>query len=199
MRNEKSVEYPEEDLEITELDDSTKTIITGFKCHLDEIEKFLKEDALKQTKEGINRTFLWSSKKERRLLGYLTICVDAISLDKIRKEEMKQMGIRYKSLPALKIGRIGVHKDYCGRKLGSKMIAFAIKRALSVHRKAACRFLTLDSKNDENIPDTLKPLRFYKKNGFEVLKTREKSNTVHMFRDLIEVIRNEWPTISDIE
>ncbi|MFH1588738.1 MAG: GNAT family N-acetyltransferase [Candidatus Diapherotrites archaeon] len=184
-------EFLSENIEIIELGDSTSKFIEGFECAIPELENFLKEDALHQMKESVNRTFLWMSRNERKLIGYIAICADAISLDKIRKEEMAKLRIHYKSLPALKICRMGVRKGLEGKRIGTKMIAFAIRRALKINAESACRFITVDSKNDEELPEHLKPLRFYKKTGFRELKTKEKTNTVHLFRDLISIIKEE--------
>ncbi|MFH1224875.1 MAG: GNAT family N-acetyltransferase [Candidatus Diapherotrites archaeon] len=184
-------DYPEDDMEIIELGDSTGVFINGFSSHIQEIEKFLKEDALKQAKEGINRTFLWMSRSGKRIIGYITICADSISLDKVQKEEMIRRGINYKSLPALKIGRMGVQKGFCRRGIGTKMIAFAVRRAVMVHKISACRFITLDAKNEEEIPESLKPIHFYKRMDFEILKTKQKSKVAHMYRDLFAIIRAE--------
>ena len=71
------------------------------------------------------------------------------------------------------------------------MIAFVTKKALQVHKISACRFITLDAKNDENISEEKKPLRFYAGTGFETLKTRQKNNVVHMYKDLIEIIKEQ--------
>jgi len=65
---------------------------------------------------------------------------------------MAKHNIKYKSLPALKICRMGVRTGLTERGLGKKMIAFAVRQALKIHEKAACRFITLDSKNDESLP-----------------------------------------------
>lgn len=131
------------------------------------------------------------SRKERNLLGYVTLCADAIGLDKIKHEQMKEKNINYKSLPALKICRMGIKKGFTGRGIGKKMIAFAVKQALRTNEMSACRFITLDAKNDEQIPESKKPMRFYKKMGFLELKTRKKRNTVYMYRDLIDIIKSE--------
>ena len=68
----KSAEYSSSDIEILELGDSTSKFIEGFECDIPEIENFLKEDALYQRKEEVNRTFLWMSRKVQETLGELT-------------------------------------------------------------------------------------------------------------------------------
>jgi GNAT superfamily N-acetyltransferase len=181
-------EYPLDDIEIIELTDATSLFLNDFECELKELKDFLIEDALNQSKQSINRTFLWISKKEKILLSYITICADAISLDGIKKTEMREVGIKYKSLPSLKIGRMAVHKNYVKRGIGKRMVSFAISRALKVNEECACRFITLDAKNDEVIPNYKKPIHFYKKIGFLELKRRPKNNTVHMYKDIIDII-----------
>lgn len=185
FENSKKKEYPIEDIEVIQLNESTLRYTLGFECNIDELEKFLTEDALNQTNQSINRTFLWISKTNKILLSYITICVDAISLDSILKEEMQKAGIKYKSLPALKICRMAVRKELTKKGIGKRMISFAINQAIKVHKESACRFITLDAKNDEKTPEHLKPIRFYKKLEFEELKRRKKDNTIHLFLDLI--------------
>lgn len=181
--------YPVEDIEITELTDATSIYINAFECDIEELKKFLVEDSLNQSKRHVNRTFLWISKRDKRLISYITICADAISLDGIKKEEMQKEGIKYKSLPALKICRMAVNKDFTRRGLGKRMISFAIGQAIKVNDNSACRFITLDAKNDGVIPEHSKPYRFYKKVGFEELKRRKKENTIHMSLDIIDFIK----------
>jgi GNAT superfamily N-acetyltransferase len=189
MFENKKINYPKEDIEIIELTDATSTYINNFECELQELKDFLIEDALNQNKQSINRTFLWISKNQKKLLSYITICADAISLDGIKKEEMKKIGIKYKSLPALKICRMAVHKDFVKRGIGKRMISFSISQALKVHEECACRFITLDAKNDEKIPNYKKPIHFYKKIGFFELKRKPKNNTIHMYKDIIDFIK----------
>ncbi len=185
-------EYPFDDIDIIELKDSTSQFISDFTCHISEIEQFLKDDALNQMKESVNRTFLWVSKNDRRLVAYITICADAIRLDDIKRKEMEEKNIKYKSLPALKIGRMGVRKDLIKQGIGKKMIFFAIKKAVHINEKCACRFITLDSKNDEEIEEKYKPIRFYKKMGFiELVSNKKKQKNIHMYRDLISIIQSE--------
>ena len=181
-------EYQIIDIEIIELGDSTSKFVEGFECDIKDLSDFLKEDALKQMREAVNRTFLWMSRKEKKLIAYVTICADAINLDGGQKEEMVLKGIRYKSLPAMKICRMGVTKGLIRKKLGTKMIAFAINRALKVHQESACRYITLDAKNDDDIQWQLKPIHFYKVMGFKELKRRKKGNVIHMYKDLYAMI-----------
>lgn len=59
----------------------------------------------------------------------------------------------------MKIGRIGVNKEYQRRDIGTQMIDF-IKRFFILENKTGCRFLTVDAYNKPRI------LKFYEDNGF---------------------------------
>lgn len=181
--------HPDSDIEIVELGDATSIYIKTFDCRTKEINNFLLEDALKQTKQGVNKTYLWVSRDKKELIGYITICNDAINLDGSHKEQLKKIGIAYKSLPAIKIGRMGVSHLYQRKQIGTRMIAFAINIALQVHGMSACRFITLDAKNEESQLEEQKPVHFYQKLGFEKLNTKKKNNaTIPMCKDLYQII-----------
>ena len=62
--------YPVNDIEIILLGDSTSKFIEDFECDIKELEDFLKDDALFQKKESINITYLWMSRKEKKLISY---------------------------------------------------------------------------------------------------------------------------------
>ena len=64
---------------------------------------------------------------------------------------------RFKSYPAVKIGRLGVSNPHKGEKIGSFIIDF-VKSYFIFNNKSGCRFLTVDAYY-EAIP-------FYQKNGF---------------------------------
>ena len=69
------------------------------------------------------------------------------------------------------------------------MLLFAIKVALKLNKTAGCRFLTLEAKNAPDIPEEEKPIHFYKKNNFEILKERKENATyISMYKDLKPII-----------
>ncbi len=113
----------------------------------------------------------------------MTVLADAINLQGELKEYFRQAGIFYRSLPALKIGRLCVSDDYLGRGIGTLMIEFTIILAEKIGKDIGLRFITTDAKRN---PDPKKDsIHFYKKVGFETLKLREKG-TIPLYKDLIK-------------
>lgn len=154
--------------------------ISKFKSYEIELRKFLIEDALENQKQKLSVTFLWFY--NGNLISYLTLLTDKINLESNLKEFFKEKGIHYKSLPALKIGRLCVDDDYLRRGLGRLMIQFAIQKASEINmNKAGCRFITLDAKRNKD--KELDSIHFYKIMGFDILKERIKGTTP-MYLDL---------------
>ncbi len=154
--------------------------ISSFTSYEKELVGFLREDALENKKQRLSVTFLWFY--EGKLASYITLLNDKINLEGDLKEFFKEKGIHYKSLPALKIGRLCVDDKFLRRGLGRSMILSAIQIANGINgSKAGCRFITLDAKRN---PDKkLDSIHFYRKAGFKALKERIKGTTP-MYLDL---------------
>lgn len=171
------------DIEIQQISKSHKTILSGFKSYEKELVGFLVEDALDNQEKQMSVTYLWFLKSTKELIAYVTILSDAISLQGDLKEHFRQQGILYKSLPALKIGRLCVSDEYLGKGVGTLMIEFTLVLAQRISKEIGLRFITTDAKrNQEPRKDSV---HFYKRFGFEILRQREKGTTP-MYKDLIK-------------
>ena len=172
-----------EEIEIQQIDKSHKEAISKFISYEKELVDFLIEDALDNQKKQMSITYLWFLKSTKELVGYVTILADAISLQGELKEHFRQQGILYKSLPALKIGRLCVSDEYLGRGIGTLMIEFILVLAQRISKEIGLRFITTDAKRNQNPKKD--SVHFYKNFGFEILKQREKGTTP-MYKDLIK-------------
>ena len=171
------------DIEIQQIEESHKPILSSFKSYEEELVDFLVEDALDNQNKKISTTYLWFYKPKKELVGYVTVLADAINLQGELKEYFRQAGIFYKSLPSLKIGRLCVSDGCLGRGIGTLMIEFVIVLAEKIGKDVGLRFITTDAKRN---PDPRKDsIHFYKKLGFNMLKPREKG-TIPMYKDLIK-------------
>jgi len=171
------------DIDIRRLDLSHKQLLSNFESYERELVDFLIEDAIDNQNKKISTTYLWFYKPTKELVGYITISTDAINLQGELKEYFRRKQILYKSLPALKIGRLCVSNDYLGRGIGTLMIEFVIILSERVSKEVGLRFITTDSKR--NADPKRDSIHFYKKFGFEVLKQREKGTTP-MYKDLVK-------------
>lgn len=154
-------------------------LIKSFQCSQKDLKDFLIEDAMQNQEKGISVTYLFFLKEN--LLGYISVLTDNLNLNADLKGYFRQKeDIHYKSLPALKIGRLAVDDRHVGSGIGTEMVYFSIYLAEQIYgRYCGCRFITLDAKRDQGNDTT----HFYKKRGFKVLKERQKGS-VPMYLDL---------------
>jgi GNAT superfamily N-acetyltransferase len=151
-----------------------------FQSYEKELVDFLREDALKNQEQRLSVTFLWFH--GGKLVSYITLLNDKINLEGDLKEFFKEKGIHYKSLPALKIGRLCVDDLFLKRGLGKMMILTAIKIANEISKtRSGCRFVTLDAKRNRS-PER-DPLFFYQKMGFQMMQEK-KIGPTPMYLDL---------------
>ncbi|HLC95958.1 MAG TPA: GNAT family N-acetyltransferase [Candidatus Nanoarchaeia archaeon] len=154
--------------------------LSSFKSYERELVDFLVEDALDNQNKKISVTYLWFLKDE--LIGYLSLLNDRINLEGDLQNYFREKGILYRSLPALKVGRLCVDDRFLKRGIGTLMLQFAVITAERIFDKyAGCRFIVLDAKrNQDKSKDSI---HFYKKIGLRVLKERKKGTTP-MYWDL---------------
>ncbi len=171
-----------EDLYFEKLSDSHLSLLQSFHCTEKELEKFLVEDAWENQRQGISVTYLWFLKETKELVSYVTLLADSINLNADLKQFFREKDIHYKSLPALKIGRMAVSEPMMRHGIGSMMIRFSIAVGLQIYEKyAGCRFIILDAKR--NTDPKFDPIHFYKKLGFNILTEREKGS-IPMYLDI---------------
>ncbi len=169
-----------EELKIEKLETKHETLLSSFKTSTKELKAFLVEDALNNQNQKFSVTFLWFYGKN--LVGYETLLNDNINLEGNLKVFFREKGVDYKSLPALKIGRLCVHDDFQRRGVGKLMVLFAVKQANEIsENKSGCRFITADAKRNEN--RELDSIHFYKKLEFKTLKERRKG-AIPIYLDL---------------
>ncbi|OAV63163.1 Acetyltransferase (GNAT) family protein [Bacteroidales bacterium Barb6XT] len=166
------------------------TQILPFDCGNTELNGFLFNDAKTHLKERIAATYLLLG--EERTVAYWSYLNDKITVQdlnnnytKFAKRITSKLGIEikekeYKSIPSVKIGRLGVDKEYTGHGIGSAIINHTRHIFSSEKNKTGCRFITVDAFR-ESIP-------FYLKNGFEFISSRDrKSETRQMYCDLFQI------------
>ncbi len=168
-----------EDLKAEKLEPRHIHLLPNFSTDNKELRAFLVEDSIKNQQLFISTTYLWFYNPTSELVAYISLLNDSL---RIRETELEKIfvekGVLYKSLPALKIGRLCVDKRFTGRGIGTFMTKFALMKAAKISEDAGCRFLVLDSKRES--------IDFYKKIGFDILKDIGKE-TVPMYYDLMKL------------
>ena len=139
---EKKKKIPPSDLRIEKIGKAHKRKIRKFHADNKELKDFLVEDAFKNQEDGISNTFVWFYNPVNELMGYVTILTDAVRIHGTRLwESFTREGIPYKTLPALKIGRLCVDKRYERKGIGREMVLFVMEKyyaLLMISAVASC-------------------------------------------------------------
>lgn len=187
MEKESDKIKPEE-LRVEKLGEVHKEIIGEFRSYEKELVDFLIEDAFNQQSRKISVTYLWFLRKTNDLVAYITLSPDCVKLKNIDSQlcqTFRDKGINYKSLPAIKIGRLCVDDRFLRRGLGTLLIQFVISIGNKISNMAGCRFVYLDAKrNSDSSKDAI---HFYTRLGFQYYKDKNSKETP-MYLDLFPFI-----------
>lgn len=153
-----------------------------------DLNEFLKENSLEQMKAMVNVTHLCLL--DHKIIAFFTISADRIETEKIPAEyeqKLIEKGIEYKSLPALKLGRLAVDYRFQNQGYGTYLLKELILKCIQLSENIGIRFITVDA--------YVSSLKFYKMNYFKILPGYEKrisqknskTATIPMYFDLYGV------------
>ena len=100
--------------------------LTMFEWDSEDLNDFLKNDALKQQNEKLNLTKLITCEGE--IIGFVSLLTDSMKLkllrDEVEKEKIKgKLNVSENNpIPAIKIGRFAIDKKYTKHGLGSQIL-----------------------------------------------------------------------------
>jgi GNAT superfamily N-acetyltransferase len=153
--------------------------ILPFDCGDSELNGFLFDDAVNYLIERLAKTYIFDDGE--KTVAYWALLNDSLSIkdlgdDITEKTYVKWYkriantlndGKRKKSYPAVKIGRLAVHKDYKGKGIGRDILDLIVFY-FTEKNISACKFITVDALIDA-IP-------FYQIYGFEFLTSKDKKS-----------------------
>lgn len=160
--------------------------IKPFDCEDIDLNEFLFEKAKLYKREFLATTFLIEN--EEQTVAYYSVFNDSLRVEKeefasksafkrFLKELVSHPKRHLKSFPALKIGRLGIDKNFKGKGLGRLIVNNIISDTLDLNDRQACKLITVDAYNES--------LHFYKKMNFEFLTEQDKNeDTRQMYLDL---------------
>ena len=151
--------------------------LSNFECGSDDLNDFVKNDALIQQQDKINITKLITCDDE--IIGFVSLLTDTIPLKNIRDENIRlklkhhyneniEKVPKKKQLPAIKIGRFAIDEKYAQKGLGSFIFRNVLLSILHLSKtKVGLRFITVEA--------YAMAFNFYvKKNNFTYRKSDEK-------------------------
>ena len=160
--------------------------LSNFECECDDLNEFLKNDALKQQEEKLNLTKLITC--DGAIIGFVSLLTDSMKLkllrDKVEKEKIKgKLNVSENNpILAIKIGRFAIDRKYAWYGLGSKILRNILYNLHEIaENNVGLRFVVVEG--------YASAYNFYVTNNkFKNLKKDEKNI------DKIELIKKQDPT-----
>ncbi|MCX6678076.1 MAG: GNAT family N-acetyltransferase [Methanothrix sp.] len=123
--------------------------ISDFHCSNSDLNDFIKNDALREQRCLLSRTYLFSY--EGIVVGLVTLSADSVaapylkSVDVVKRRSKESPAYRF--LPCVLIGRLAVAEE-CERKgFGTHILKWAVGLVTSIIcESVGCRYLTVDPK-----------------------------------------------------
>jgi GNAT superfamily N-acetyltransferase len=156
----------------------------GDDSNAQDLTEFFAVDSIASSKQLFTVTYALVDLSENITVAFYSVMNDRIQKDQCNNGLYNRLSRvipnkkRWKSYPAVKVARFGVHKDYQRKGIGTMLMDY-IKGNFIDNNKTGCRFIVVDA-----YPDAV---GFYEQNGFDFLLTRgeEQGKTRSMYFDLI--------------
>lgn len=136
----------------------------NFSCGIDELDNYLKQYANQDIKKRLAVCYVIAD-QDNNVIGYYTLSSNSIDLSDIPEDLAKSL--KYVEIPVIIIGRLAVHKDYQGNKLGQTLLIDALKRIVEISALVGNHAVIVDPINDI-------ATKFYARLGFMPLKTSKR-------------------------
>ncbi|AWN44974.1 GNAT family N-acetyltransferase [Methylobacterium terrae] len=153
------------DLLVVPLDDGHDR--AAFSSGVESLDRYLHTQARQDLRRKANAVFILSAcDTPSRILGYYTLCALAVSQGDVPAAARRHVP-RYPQVSATLIGRLAVAREMQGRKLGSILLADALRRAFESAGTVGSSMVVVDALNEAvavfyetfgfvRLPDSLK-------------------------------------------
>jgi GNAT superfamily N-acetyltransferase len=165
----------ESDLSISAL--SKRDDVLLFCCKNDDLNDFLKNDALSNQEQLISKTYVCYYRGH--FTGYFTLTTDTIKVKSVDDSDCVD-DFPYSRYPAVKLARLATDKRFERKGIGSHMLFAAIGLAQRVADITGCRYITVDSKPGST--------GFYIRYGFKIVKRSIKKDYTSLYLNMQPII-----------
>jgi len=158
--------------------------IKPFDCEDSDLNEFLFEDSKNHLTDLFAVTYILET--EEKTVAFFSLLNDKISFKEIRSNsswalfrETVTGNTTLGSYPAMKVGRLGVSKEFKGNGVGRFILDY-LKILFVTNNRTGCRCITVDAYSQS--------LSFYERNDFKYLTSKdENKDTRLMYFDLNQI------------
>lgn len=148
----------------------------GFDCGNEQLNRWLADHALASQKADLARTYL--AMDERATVGYVSLTTGSVRADAAPKRYAR--GMPRHPIPTILIARLAVDLRYQRQRVGSHLLAEALRLAVAASDTAAARLVVVDAIDDQ-------AAAFYRRWGFVDVP----ENPHRLFRKISDIRRSK--------
>ena len=131
----------------------------AFRCGVESLDNYLKTQASQDMRRKANAVFVLVPKQSlKTIAGYFTLCACGLAPGTIPEEATKHLP-RYPQVSATLLGRLAMSAELQGRKLGSVLLAEALRRAYENAAVVGSSMVVVDAIDE-------RAAEFYRVHGF---------------------------------
>ena len=153
----------------------------SFDCGHEDLNDFFKNDSYNYSSQLLGKTYCFLlDENPHEIVCAFTISNDSIKTNFLPNSRKKKVNKsipsikHFRSYPAVLIGRLGVSYKFKKNGIGRELMDFIKSWFIDPENKTGCRFIVVDSYNEEI------PLNYYKRNDFEFLFSSEEQEKEYM-------------------
>lgn len=135
-----------------------------FSCGLVELNNYIKQYVSQDVKRKLAVCYVLED-EDKNVIAYYTLSSGRVDLSDI-PDDLKS-SLKYAEIPVVIIGRLAVHVDYQGNKLGQILLIDALKRIIEISALVGNHAVIVDPINESTE-------KFYSKFGFIRLKDSKR-------------------------
>jgi len=149
--------------------------LAGFDCGKKELNRWLVEHAEASQKADLARTYVLLA--DGAVVGYVSLTTGSIRREAAPKRYAR--GMPRDPIPTILIARLAVDRRYQSQRLGSRLLAEALRLAVTASDAAAARLVVVDAIDDA-------AAAFYRRWGFIDVP----ENPLRLFRKISDIRRS---------
>ena len=149
-----------------------------FDCGVAELNDYFRSRLSQDVRRKVTVCYVAVDNATDLVAGYYTLAMGSVSLKELPKQTAKRLP-RYPNVPVVLIGRLAVHLNHRGQRLGSGLLVDAIRR--TIDSGVASFAAVVHAKDDDAVA-------FYEHHGF--IKFGKDAKT--LFLPISDALRQEY-------
>jgi GNAT superfamily N-acetyltransferase len=133
----------------------------AFSCGNEQLDRYLKSVARQDVAKSVAAVYV-ATDDGKTIAGFYSLSQYSIDLRLLSEDQIAGLP-RYPDVPVTLLGRLAVDHKFQGARLGTYLLADALKRALSIAPIVASAMVLVDAKDERT-------RRFYEAHGFRALR-----------------------------